>query len=40
MQALTAIVAAGTAMAALGTMTFGFMAGDTTDTTEEGEARA
>ncbi|MGV9668226.1 hypothetical protein ACWDUL_34405 [Nocardia niigatensis] len=40
MQALSAIVAAGTAMTALGTLTFGFMTGDTTDPTEESEARA
>ncbi|MGW4243159.1 hypothetical protein [Nocardia sp. NPDC004722] len=40
MQALSAIVAAGSAMAALGTLTFGFMAGDTTDHIDEGEAHA
>ncbi|WP_281033412.1 hypothetical protein [Nocardia concava] len=40
MQALSAIVAAGTVMTALGTMTFGLMAGETTDPTDEGEAHA
>ncbi|WP_281279211.1 hypothetical protein [Nocardia yunnanensis] len=40
MHALSAIVAAGTAMTALGTLTLGFMAGDTTDPIDEGEAHA
>ncbi|APA97306.1 hypothetical protein [Nocardia seriolae] len=40
MYALSAIVAAGTAMAVLGTLTFGLMAGDPTDPIDEGEARA
>ncbi|WP_433562063.1 hypothetical protein ACQP1O_31730 [Nocardia sp. CA-151230] len=40
MQALSAIVAAGTAMAALGTLTLGFMAGDTTEPLDESEIRA
>ncbi|WP_268893414.1 hypothetical protein [Nocardia terrae] len=37
MHALSAIVAAGTAMTALGTLTFGFMAGDNSNPTDEGE---
>ncbi|WP_268867122.1 hypothetical protein [Nocardia aurantiaca] len=40
MHALSAIVAAGTAMAALGTLTFGSMAAGTTDPINEGEVRA
>ncbi|GAB3204588.1 hypothetical protein [Nocardia tengchongensis] len=40
MDALTAIVATGTAMTALGTLTFGLMAVDTTTRIDEEEVSA
>ncbi|MEV6773299.1 hypothetical protein AB0N05_32165 [Nocardia sp. NPDC051030] len=40
MQALSAITAAGTAMSALGYLTYAAMAWGTTDSTNEGEAVA
>ncbi|WP_405498237.1 hypothetical protein [Nocardia sp. NBC_00511] len=40
MQALYAIVTAGTAMAALGYLTFGFMAADVPTPTDDSEATA